>query len=417
MSVINRDLKTSRDRRLMLFDLALGGHHGNYICYLVDYWCEHNLPGYLDIVVVPKFKLFHADVVETIAHYRHPKIKLIEIEKSEVAALNSRASATSRIARNLQEWELYCRYALLRRATHSLLMYLDTSEIPLTIGRSSPCPFSGIYFRPTFHYGNFTNYQPLWKERLQQIRERFTLSRILAHPQSSNIFCLDPFAVQDLNVTFQTNKVAYLADPVEVERFRQPEIHPLKLAIEPGRLVFLLFGALDGRKGIYQLLEALNNLSADLCRRVCLLLVGGTNAAEQAQIEAKLDRVRQNKPLQAIARYEFVSEREVTAYFQLADVILAPYQKHVGMSGILLLAAAANKPVLSSDYGLMGKVVQRYQLGLSVDSTNPGEIARGLTQFLTQPANNYSDRQKMQTLVEQHSTKNYAETIFSHLDY
>jgi glycosyltransferase involved in cell wall biosynthesis len=94
---------------------------------------------------------------------------------------------------------------------------------------------------------------------------------------------------------------------------------------------------------------------------------------------------------------------------------LAPYQRHVGMSGILLLAAAAGKPVLSSDYGLMGELVRRYGLGITVDSTVPSEIAKGLMRCLTEPATVLVDLDRMESFAEQHSAERYAKTIFEQL--
>ena len=101
------------------------------------------------------------------------------------------------------------------------------------------------------------------------------------------------------------------------------------------------------------------------------------------------------------------------AYFQIADVVLAPYQRHVGMSGILLLAAAANKPVLCSNYGLMGEMVRRYHLGLTVDSSQPQEIAKGLIKFLeiSNPLE-LCDPLPMQNWVKQNSASEFSRIIF-----
>lgn len=407
-----------RDRRLMLFDLALGGHHGNYIRHLIDYWCEQNLPGNLDIVVAPEFFEVHYEVAEAIAQYQHPKIKLVAIATTEATALRVRGSAWDRVGRNLQEWRLYCHYAKLLQASHSLLMYLDTSEIPLSLGKGSPCPFSGIYFRPTFHYDSFQDRAASKKEKLQHLRERFTLSRILANPQLKNLFCLDPFAIKHLNQFKTQARVQHLPDPVEIDPSNL-DSSGLKqqLKIESGRKVFLLFGALDERKGVAQLLEAIAELPTQLCQKICLLIVGGTHKTIQDDIQRKLEPIRATKPVQIIEKYEFIPEPEVSNYFQLTDVVLAPYQRHVGMSGILLLAAAAGKPVLSSNYGLMGEMVRRYELGIGVDSTLPQEIADGLTECLRRSPQDWGNQSKMQTFVRQNSVNNYTKVIFNSIKY
>ena len=405
------------DRALMLFDLALGGHHGSYIQHLLEFWYDHNLLGDIDLVVMPEFLTIHRDVVHLVEQRADPRVQIIPISQSEANALAPRSPGFKRLYRNLQEWQLFRKYAAQRQATQALVLYLDTCEIPLTLGLPSPCPFSGIYFRPTFHYSSFTGDAPSREAEFQQKRERFTLARIVSHPQFSTLFCLDPFAVRWIESMSSTAQVVHLPDPVRLDSLTEITSSQIRdrLHIEPQRQVFLLFGALDGRKGIDQLLAAIALLPADLNERLCLVLAGGTNSQEQARIRAQVTAIRQNHLVQIVEDYHFIAEAEVPAYFHLADVVLAPYQRHVGMSGILLWAAAAGKPVLSSDYGLMGEMVRRYGLGLTVDSTAPEELAKGLTQCLLEVPEQIGDRHLMRSFAEQNSSEQFASTIFQYL--
>lgn len=406
------------DRRFMLFDLALGGHHGNYIRHLLEFWVDQQLSGYLDIVVVPDFLRVHAEVAAWIATLDRPEIRLLPITNQEADSLPPRNSGINRTLRNFQEWKLFGKYAATLRSDQALLMYFDTCELPIALGLSSPCPFSGIYFRPTFHYADFASDPLSRQEKLQQWREKAILNRVLKHPQLHTLFCLDPFAVKQLAQWSQTTTVVPLADPVDPHPSPHLPVETLRdrLGLQAGRMVFLLFGALDGRKGIAQILDAISLLPPDLCQRLCLLLAGATSATEQALIQPKIERLRQTHPVQVIEHYQFISEEDVSSYFQLADVVLATYQRHVGMSGILLLAAAAGKPVLSSNYGLMGELVRRYSLGIAVDSTVPVEIARGLTRCLSAAPETLGNPGAMQSFAEQNSAQHYARTIFQQLD-
>jgi glycosyltransferase involved in cell wall biosynthesis len=405
--------------RLMLFDLAVGGHHGNYIQHLIDRAYQQGFRGAIDLVVLPQFAEIHQDVVAAIDRAKQPEIdiNLVPISAAEAAGLGSRDSGMSRARRNLKEWQLLCKYAQKLQTTHALIMYLDTCELPLAIGLRSPCPFSGIYFRPTFHYQMFANYQPNFKDKQQQWRERLTWARILNHPQLETVFCLDPFAVTALAAQHQHTQVIHLADPVQPDPSRSLDLTTLKtqLGITAQRQVFLLFGGVDGRKGIYQLLEAIELLPPEVCKQFCLLLVGQPHPTDHLNIHQKITALCETKAIQAIEHYEFIPEADVPSYFQLADVILAPYQRHVGMSGILLLAAAAGKPVLSSDYGLMGELARRYQLGLVVDSTQPPEIAKAMATLLLVAPQTISNLSQMKLLAEQNSIDLYASTIFQHL--
>lgn len=401
------------DRQLMLFDLSIRGHHPNYIQHLIRYWSEQELSGYLDIVVSPRFLQEHADIVELAKDRDKDTIQFIAIAPEEEAALRSRKSKLNRIWRNFQEWQLLRQYTSKLKATHCIILYFDTYFLPLALGATPPCSFSGIYFRPTFHYPRFSGYVPSRWDFWQQWQEKLLLSRILSNPRLKTLFCLDPFAVKHLEQFNGSVKAVHLPDPVEQYPDLKLERIKEKLGIDRDRQVFLLFGALNERKGIYQLLEAILQLSPQLCQKLCLLMVGESSVAPQ--LETEIAAVCQAKPVQIIRRYEFIAEQEVQAHFQLADVILAPYQRHVGMSGILLLAAAAGKPVLSSDYGLMGEIVRRFELGLTVDSTRPSEIIKGITQFLLTSPADLCDHTKMRTFAAQNSAEEFARVIFDNV--
>lgn len=399
---------------LMLFDLSVRGHHPNYIQQLIHYWSSNNVPGHLEIVVSPRFLEEHSDIVN-LAKYleRSAEIQFTAITIQEEAALKSKNSFLSRNQRAYQELKLLRKYAEVISPTHCLLMYFDTYQIPLAMGYRLPCPISGIYFRPTFHYYEFPNQNISWKEKLQQWRERITLSKVLSYPHLRVLFCLDPFVVKYLQ-NHEKIKVVHLPDPVLIPQKNHIQSQTLKtrLGIETGRKVFLLFGALTERKGVYQLLDAVSLLPAELCKQLCLLFVGESGLIEI--LEARITVLCQQKPVQVIRHYEFVAEQDVPVYFNLADIVLAPYQRHVGMSGILLLAAAAQKPVLSSDYGLMGELVRRHGLGLIVDSTNPGKISQELTHLLLEPTADLCEPNQLQSFVEQNSAQRFAQVIFEH---
>lgn len=412
-------LQSSRKNcKLMVFDLSLRGHHPIYIRHLIQYFYKINLVGHIDIVVLPQFLEEHKDVVNCAESYGQNSINFIPITQAEVELLNSRKPRIKRLMRNFQEWKIFSDYAKRLQATHGLLMYFDTCELPLTFGVKSPCPFSGIYFRPTFHYAQeLTHYQPSRQDKIQQWREQLFLSRILKNPQLQNLFCLDPFVVKYLNQYNSNVKAIALPDPVETLTVSSEQSHKLqeKLGIEPHRKVFLLFGAITSRKGVYQLLEAIALLFPEDCKKLCLLLVGESGI--KADLETKIEKLSQLKPVQIIRRYEFIPDEEVQTYFTMADVVLAPYQRHVGMSGILLLAAAAEKPVLSSDYGLMGEMVRRYQLGLTVDSTVPDQIAQGLSQLLQADLERLYDRTRMKSFAQQNSAEAFAQIIFDNIGF
>jgi len=415
------DRSGGSDNKIMLYELDTRGHHPGYVQHLVKYWCEKKLPGHLDVLVSSKFMQQHSNIVDIALGCSHKNISFIGISLEEESVLFESAklenSFTGRIQRAFQEWDLLRKYAISLGTTHCLIMYLDTILLRLALGSKFPCSFSSIYFRPVFHYNHFPNYVPSKREYIWQLRDKVCLSRLLSSPNLTTLFCLDPLAVEHINKFDSQPRAVYLPDPVQIYNYTESQVEKLRtnLEIGSGRQIFLLFGALGARKGIHQLLEAVRMLCPTLAQKFCLLLIGPVGIEEKELLHARITEICQFLPVQIICRHEFVTDQEIQPYFQIADVILAPYQRHIGMSAVLVRAAAAQKPVLSSDFGLMGEIVQRYKLGLAVDSVVPSEIAKGFERFMLESPASLCDPRKMKQFAEQNTAEQYAKLIFHHL--
>jgi glycosyltransferase involved in cell wall biosynthesis len=403
-----------KDYQLVLFDLAVGGHHGTYIWHLVNYWCASKVAATLTIVVAPQFVTHHAEVVNFIDKSACKTITLLPISSDEFDFISHQKSFIDRV---FAEWKLFCHYAHQVKANQGLLMQFDHLQLPIVFGERAPCSVAGIYFRPTFHYNQFSTYTPTWKDTFRRWRQK-TLLRLALHSGQLNVlFSLDPFAPKYIAELGSSVDVFHLADPVQCQEIKPLQSDRLRtqLGVEPHRQIFLLFGKLDPRKGTHQLLEAIRQLPAELGQTLCLLLVGEIPSPGKARLKQLVSEVSLTSPVQILLHDEFVSESEVPIYFQLADVVLAPYQRHVGMSGILLQAAAAQKPVIASNYGLMGELVKRYKLGLPIDAEQPRAIANAMMQCLRPSGETVCDSQKMAELVEQNLTDRFVETLVCEL--
>jgi glycosyltransferase involved in cell wall biosynthesis len=418
--------------KFLLFELNPGGHHPGYLQHLVKYWCAQQFPGHLDVLISREFAEKHPQIVAL--GNNQPKVKFIQITPEEQDQLfNSEQlehSFSGRIKRAFQEYQILSRYTQALGTTHCFLMYLDTILLRLAISSKLSCRFSCIYFRPIFHYANFPSYTSEEREWLWRWRDRVCLPRLLKSPYLDTLFCLDPVVIEELNRMTKSAKAIHLPDPVQIYSYPENEIKQLKssLAIEPGRKVFLLFGALSERKGLFKLLEAISllarrgadsfaapnaiaTLTPELSQQLCLLLVGPITSRDRETLEAHLAKLPDSVQIIRIDR--FIPDEEIQLYFHIADVILAPYQRHIGMSAILVRAATAQKPVLASNFGLMGEITRRYQLGLTVDSTIPAQIAEGLCRFLQTSPEALCNHSKMNQFAQTNRAELFAEKIFN----
>jgi glycosyltransferase involved in cell wall biosynthesis len=145
------------------------------------------------------------------------------------------------------------------------------------------------------------------------------------------------------------------------------------------------------------------------------LLVGPVESSQRDSVKNHIDKLRRTLPVQIILRDDLILDRDIQPYFHLADVVLATYQHHMGMSSILVRAAQARKPVLASSYGLLGEIVNRRDLGLTIDSTRPQEIARGIRTFISEECNVAFDPNQALAFAHENSAEQFAHTLFKYL--
>lgn len=393
---------------IMLFDLAAdSGHHPEYLNYLIKYWSEQELSKQLVVVTSPNFFNKHIFADEFANYSLHKNVWFVEISLDEYSQLHKKRS----LSKMLYEWSIYCRYARLLNAEHCLLMYFDSAQLSTLLGQKSPCAFSGIYFRPSFHYHQFDGYNLSFSDFVWHLRKRAMLEMVLKNSQLKTLFCLDEFAVEYMKDSRDKSKLTYVPDPIDPNipqtntgRMRQ------HLKVESDRIIFLIFGSLSERKGIKKVLQAIDLVPSIYHPRVCLMLVG----VDKFSIHDTKENVRQiskRLPVQIVTYYQFVSPARMNEYFQLADVVLVPYQHHVGMSGVLLHAASAQKPVLASNYGLIGKVVKDNHLGITVDTESPWQIADGLVKFMDQEPATFMSKEGAASFIKQHDSQNFSKIV------
>ena len=226
---------------------------------------------------------------------------------------------------------------------------------------------SGVIFRPPNNFG----LRPSLGRHLDELR-RWSTYALARRSKIKSLFTLDEYALRS-KWARKTCALQFLPDLA-------PDLHDMHSAPpqprDDQRKNWLLFGSLSRRKGIFQMLQAWAMMDPQFHKTNALRLVGKLHEQEEATFLRDIATLRQAKPnivVEVVNR--FVSDAELAQEVGDAKVILAPYQNHIGSSGVLYWAAAAGKPVLSQASGLMGFLVEHYGLGQVVETQNPAAIA------------------------------------------
>lgn len=365
--------------RVLLFDLYHTGHHGQYVRVLMEHWVARRSPGRLDIVVSHEFARRYPELVASAAGAPDVAVH----PTTAPMGLREKTGRRAVLANDLQIGRVLRQAVEQHAPDHVILPYADHVQFSLATGLRfrRPVRISGIYFRPSFYYHAAGRGPRTRRTLADDLQKRVLLWLALRNPHVDTLFTLDPYAVGP--VRRLGARVVALPEAVETDVVagETPLETRARLGIGPGRRMLLLFGSLDPRKGVRELLEALGSLPDDTVREAALVMAG-ESVAVQREVAAAVETLQARGALQIVHLDAFVPDAEMHRLFAAADLVLLPYQRHVGSSGVLVRAAAAGVPVLGQDYGMMGALLDEHRLGLAVDTTSPAAIARGLARFL-----------------------------------
>jgi len=319
-------------------------------------------------------------------------------------------------------WAIVEKYMRRYPARHSLQMDLDELIFALGAGREAPHDFSGILFLAGLTYRGEDADASFRRRAFNAVQTRLLRDRVIRHRQLRVIFSLDQAVVADL-AGEGTARIEYLPDPVPLAAVPPPPTGAERAAVraalgipEDERRLFLLFGDIRARKGIWKLFAALPRLSPEAQKRLRLAIVGHVSPALLERLGREIGDATARTAIAIVKRFGYVPDAEMNQWFAAADVALAPYIHHVGSSGVLLLAAAHGVPVVSQAAGLMGRTVAANRLGLTADPADPAALAAALEAFLGEDPPASWDREAGYAYARRHTQERFAETLFGALD-
>lgn len=396
---------------LALFDLYSGGHHVQYLTYLVQYWMD-TIEGHRLDVVVPPSLLAGAPAFQALcAAAAGAGVRVTPTAREPDFSTGSLLRADAQHGRFLRD------YIEQEAPDHVVCLYFDHLQLSLArrLGWKPTTTISGIYFRPSFHYSRFPNDAPSWKERLQRLRKRIVLKAALRHPKLTALFSLDPVVVPQVERMARNTRVYALPDGVAPEAENRLPIDVVvdRSGIEEGRYRALILGALDSRKGIFTVLKSLALLPPLVQQQLCLWLAGRTTVSERHALHAAVKHAQQTTAVQVILDDRRLDEDEIQPHLRAANLVLVTYQGHIGSSNVLIRAARAATPVLSAQYGLLGHQARQYGLGWTVDENAPAAIAEALKIGVLQPDAVPFDADRAQAFAAANTAQGLATLVFN----
>ncbi len=344
------------ERRILLFDLHSEGHHLFWLGLIIDAFLE--IRCHVSLVVDDK----------------NPAVKQMLSPRIASCAgqMNVIASPRHGILKGGKAIHAAAQY--LRESMANEVFFPSLDDIASTCFRRAAfgmlpphnlCgKISGIYIRPRpldktqSGFGNKIKYAGF---RTMKRKGFF-----------KNIFLLD----ENLPARIESSESLFHFLPDPWRKTDTPMKKQLTNEIKPGRdkCIFLFYGTDSRRKGLGLMLDSLDSME----EKECFFLLFAGKITSHGRHMAKLENLEQHG-LAKVFNY-YISETEQDLLFSMADFVVLPYIDHYGSSGILAHAAAYGKPVIASDFHLLGERVKEYGLGLTFRNNDAESLKHALAQ-------------------------------------
>jgi glycosyltransferase involved in cell wall biosynthesis len=236
----------------------------------------------------------------------------------------------------------------------------------------------GIMDAPFLHYSNFSSViTRRWLTRGKYFKS-FVKHFIFFHRIFvKSILVLDPLAVTFYKRKMLSNKIHFIPEYIYTSNEFSEVIIENKEKIN-----YLFIGPITERKGIIKLLDAFEFLALNnpnWLTNVKLTVAGKVDESILEKIERLVSHVN------AIAKTEVIifenrllTDEEFVNYIGSSDIICIPYIRQYTTSNILIQSCYMGKPVIASDFGIVGELIKRFNLGITCDPDNIVSITNGL---------------------------------------
>jgi glycosyltransferase involved in cell wall biosynthesis len=209
-----------------------------------------------------------------------------------------------------------------------------------------------------------------WLRRLAELAWHWLLAKRQCF---KTVFILnDTDSAEHFNQTYHSSHFRPLPDPVLP--LPPPEIDFRdKYHISPERSILFHFGSFGKKKGTLEILQSALGLPEEEQQRYCFVFVGCVQSAIREdfyRLKAELEQTN----VQCLVFDEFCSYQFIGDWCRTCDSILVPYLMAYNSSGCIGYAAQCNKPVIGPSYGLLGKLIRKYSLGLQLDEITPQSL-------------------------------------------
>lgn len=347
---------------VLIFEINLNGHHSIYLEKITESHLE--LGRIVTIVFSEKFK--EDILINKLKQLYANSLNIILLNEIDCEKLMK--SRWGNIGREFGLWYLFKKtfnyVESIQKIDFIFLPYADycLNAIGLLGSPFRKITWSGICMRPAFHYQASGVIAPT---SLLLGLKRVLFNLVLKNKKLSCLFTIDELLINFIKKhNFNlTHRLSYLADPADPPLNFNNSILRQRYKININVNVILVYGAIDDRKNLFELLTALS-IDKNLIEWHVLIVGKQSNSVRTELTNIRWDNLKIQNRIYIID--EFVKDEVEQHVFSMCDVVWIAYLGHYQMSGVLVKSGLYRKPVISCEEGLIGWYTKQYKVGVTI---------------------------------------------------
>ena len=360
---------------VLIFEINLDGHHLIYLKKISESYLKSGR--IVTIVISEKFKENSEINQLKISYGDSLNIFLL----NEIDCKKSMKPVCGNIGREISLWRLFKKtFNLVKSIKKIDFVFLPYTDYCLNAIGLLGSPFgktawSGICMRPAFHYKYSGVIAPSSiLLHLKKLLFYITLKNRTLHC----IFSIDQLLVKYVHVRNPkiAHRLCYIPDPTEPPSEFDARVLRQNYKIDINANIILVYGAIDERKNLFQLLSALlidKNLSS-----WHVFIVGKqSNSVRTELINDRWENIR-NRIYTIDA---FVTDEVEQHVISMCDVVWIAYLAHYQMSGVLVRSGIYRKPIIACEEGLIGWYTKNYEIGVTIAPNKIADVSHALNKL------------------------------------
>lgn len=379
--------------RFLIFETNDFGHHFEYVNHQLNYAAQHSMKDYFIFVLSSGFadKLYKFSNIE---YDNNNNIEIIFIEPE----ISSKLKSCSFIKKSLILSRLIKKYRKEYKADKVILNEMITTLPFLTFYNKKICSIRGIIYKIPSRRIN--------ANLKTRIKDKFIYNLIRRSRAVDTVWLLNDTESSDkYNSIYNTDIFRPLPDPINVtEQLNNDIIDKYK---DSDKIILFHGGGMGSRKGTFDITEALSLMTDEQLGRYIVIFAGHISDNNENRRLKKFITDFQNR-IDIVYTDSFISFEDLCSYIAISDYILIPYKNIEQSSGILGYAAFYDKPVIGPEEGLLGHLIQKYDLGITIKGINPNKLCCELSKI---PSKDYIGL-KTKEYVEANQIEKFASEIF-----